>query len=80
MKRALAAGAVVGVLGAMTTTAASHAAPAQERVTICHATSSASNPYVVITVSSSAVDGSKRNDHSSHAGDIIPPGPWLPAG
>lgn len=80
MKRALATGAVIGFLGAMTTGAVSHATPAQARVTICHATASASNPYVVITVSSSAVDGSRRNDHSSHAGDIIPPGPWLPRG
>lgn len=26
------------------------------------------------------MDGSSRNDHSSHAGDIIPAGPWLPQG
>lgn len=43
------------------------------KVTICHATSSAKNPYVVITVSVSAIGGGGKSDHSSHAGDIIPP-------
>lgn len=44
-----------------------------ERVTICHATASAKNPYVVQTVSASALGGGGRSDHSAHAGDIIPP-------
>ena len=80
MKRALAAGAAIGVVGAMVTAVPGQASPAQERVTICHATASATNPFVVITVSTSAVDGDGRNDHTGHAGDIIPPGWWLPAG
>ena len=40
---------------------------AAEKVTICHATGSASNPYVQITVSTSAVPA-----HEKHDGDIIP--------
>jgi hypothetical protein len=38
-----------------------------DKVTICHATGSASNPYVEITISKSAVQA-----HENHAGDIIP--------
>jgi hypothetical protein len=38
-----------------------------DKVTICHATGSASNPYVEITISKSAVQA-----HAKHAGDIIP--------
>ncbi len=68
---------------------------ANDKVTICHATHSESNPYVEITVSTSAVDGLGNNDHSHHTGpiwysgakgdnvdwgDIIPAGDWLPAG
>jgi hypothetical protein len=41
---------------------------AAEKVTICHATGSASNPYVQITVSASAV----LSAHENHDGDIIP--------
>ena len=41
-----------------------------DKVTICHATGSASNPYVEITISKSAVQA-----HENHAGDIIPAPP-----
>ncbi len=50
--------------------------PAPEKITICHATGSATNPYVEITVSKNAADGSLKDDtgvdHQGHAEDIIP--------
>ena len=53
-----------------------------ERVTICHATGSASNPYVQITVSDNAVREGRAHNRDGHQGgeDIIPPGPHDPDG
>ena len=45
-------------------------------VTLCHATASQTNPYVVITTDDDGVLGaghSSGNGHDSHGGDIIPP-------
>ena len=42
-----------------------------DKITICHATSSKKNPYVQITISANGLNG-----HDKHAGDIIP----MPAG
>ncbi|HSF61943.1 MAG TPA: hypothetical protein VLA69_09630 [Gaiellaceae bacterium] len=45
-------------------------------VTLCHATSSETNPYVVITTDDDGVLGAGQsggNGHDSHSGDIIPP-------
>lgn len=47
----------------------------QERVEICHATGSDENPFVRISISISGLHG-----HGEHAGDIIPPNNFLPAG
>ena len=58
---------LVGVVGAGSTADA-----AADKVTICHATSSEKNPYVLITVNRSSVDGEGKNDHTSHEDDIIP--------
>jgi hypothetical protein len=43
----------------------------KDKITLCHATGSASNPYVKITVSEQGA----TNGHSKHAGDIIPAPP-----
>ena len=44
------------------------------KVTICHATASATNPYVVITVDVASIVGDSGHGHSGvNAGDIIPP-------
>ncbi|MGH3138025.1 MAG: prealbumin-like fold domain-containing protein, partial [Gaiellaceae bacterium] len=45
-------------------------------VTLCHATSSQTNPFVVITTDDDGVLGAGQsggNGHDSHGGDIIPP-------
>ena len=48
-----------------------------DKVTLCHATGSASNPYVEITVSAAGAE----NGHGKHAGDIIPaPAEGCPTG
>jgi hypothetical protein len=45
------------------------AAAPKPKVTLCHATGSATNPYVQITVSQNAV---KTHGHAAHENDIIP--------
>ena len=81
-------GTLVGLLRAQ-----SEAVGAQpdRKVTICHATSSATNPYVEISVSTNGANGGKLSDHTSHEDDFIPapaggcpstvpPGPGDPGG
>ena len=47
--------------------------PPDHRVTICHATGSATNPYVVITPAKAAVINGHGGDWHQDARDIIPP-------
>ena len=55
--------------------ASADAARRASKVWICHATSSATNPYNLIHVSSNAWDGRGRNDHTLHVGDYEASGP-----
>jgi hypothetical protein len=67
-------GAVVGLLGASASLASATKADPDHKVTICHATASATNPYVVITVDIASIVGDSGHGHSGvNAGDIIPP-------
>jgi LPXTG-motif cell wall-anchored protein len=58
-------GVVLGVLGVV---AGPAGADPQEKVVICHATSSHENPYNRISVNVSSIDGVGNNDHTSHVG------------
>jgi len=54
--------------GSSSTPATTTPAPVDHKVTICHATGSATNPYVEITVDYHAL----KNGHTAAKGDIIP--------
>jgi hypothetical protein len=62
----------VGQIGAANENTPPNAPLAQgnqnDKITLCHATGSATNPYVEITVAAAGV----ANGHARHAGDIIP--------
>jgi hypothetical protein len=61
----------VAVSGALAVTAPAGADPTAHKVTMCHATDSATNPYVQITVDvHSIVDGG----HGRHEGPVFSPG------
>jgi septal ring-binding cell division protein DamX len=65
MKRTIATLGVVG-LGLMGATVAANAAP-DNKITICHATGSASNPYLAQTINVNALSA-----HVGDTGDIVP--------
>lgn len=50
----------------------------ERKVTLCHATSSQSNPYVSITVAYPSVQFNGHNGHNGHEDDIIPAFPGYP--
>lgn len=71
MRLGAAAIAVGAVLMGMVLASPARAKDASEhKVTLCHATSSATNPYVLITVDYHSIT---QAGHSGHADDIIPP-------
>jgi hypothetical protein len=74
-RRVIAAGLMVaGVLGASATVASATKGDPDHTVTICHATASATNPYVVITVDVASIsDDSGHGRSGVNEGDIIPP-------
>jgi hypothetical protein len=65
-------GGVYGYCPPTTTTTTTTTVPTEGKVTICHRTRSATNPYVRITVSVNALDAHERH------GDIIPAPPVCP--
>jgi LPXTG-motif cell wall-anchored protein len=76
MNRALVVAAVALLGVAAVATASSDGADAchsNEKVTICHATSSETNPYTQITVDQSSIINLDPNGHGTHERDIIPP-------
>lgn len=67
--------ATLGILGLLALSAAPAVAAPEEKIDICHATGSASNPFVSISVSLNGLNG-----HADHGSDIIPPNSVLPEG
>jgi len=64
----------VGTVGAGASMASATKPDPEHTVTICHATASETNPYVVITVDIASIVGDAGHGHSGvNVGDIIPP-------
>jgi hypothetical protein len=64
----------LGAVGASANVASATKPDPAHKVTICHATASATNPYVVITVDIASIVGDAGHGKSGvNAGDIIPP-------
>lgn len=66
--------AAAAVAPSPTSTATAIPAAPTGKVTICHATSSVRNPYVEVTVSTSAV--TRKQGHGSHMGGVYPVAGW----
>jgi hypothetical protein len=63
-----------GDVGAVISTISDNPGASHEKVTLCHHTGSATNPYVEITVNFNSIEDAKSaKGHLEHDGDIIPP-------
>lgn len=77
MKRILATAGIAGLALIGVTAPADAGGDGGDKVSICHATGSETNPYVQISISENALNG--NGGHASHEGDIIPaPGAGCP--
>jgi hypothetical protein len=66
--------AALGIAGVDASQASATKPDPAHKVTICHATASRTNPYVVITVDIASIVGDAGHGRSGvNAGDIIPP-------
>jgi hypothetical protein len=64
--------AAAAVLAGVSSASATKGDP-EHKVTICHATASRKNPYVVITVDIASIVGGGHGRSGVNIGDIIPP-------
>ena len=62
----LAVAALATALIAAPASATPKDAGGEHKITICHVTNSATNPYVIIEVDVAAFDGEGKNDHAHH--------------
>jgi uncharacterized repeat protein (TIGR01451 family) len=72
----LLAGITLGAVLVLVAAAVSASSSGRTAVTLCHATGSQTNPYVLITTDDDGVLGSGRSGgdgHDGHGGDIVPP-------
>lgn len=68
-RRALGTLSIVGLLTlamALPAGATPKDANGEHKVTICHVTNSATNPWVILEVDVAAFDGEGKNDHTHH--------------
>jgi hypothetical protein len=71
MKRALASLALAAVIGAGVVPALGAKPQVPNKITICHATASATNPFVLISPAAAGVLAGHVDHH--HGDDVIPP-------
>jgi hypothetical protein len=72
-KATVAATVLAATIGGTASMASATKGDPEHRVTICHATASASNPYVMITVDVASIVGDAGHGNSGvNEGDIIP--------